>query len=82
MEVVDECEVPRIGGVDFIVCRHFHPFFKVGQNRDTLHGGRDGWCDGSDFPTLNILFAPIRLGSRGLWAVARGALVIVESSDR
>lgn len=38
VKVVDQGEVPRIGGVDLVVGRHLHPFLKVGKDRHALHG--------------------------------------------
>lgn len=37
MEVVDQSEIPGVGGVDLVVRGHLHPFFKISQNRHTLH---------------------------------------------
>lgn len=39
MEIVDQGKVPRVVGVDLVVCRHFHPFFEVGENRHSFHWG-------------------------------------------
>lgn len=39
VKVIDQGKVPGVRSVDLVVCGHLHPFFKVRQNRNSLH-----WC--------------------------------------
>lgn len=71
MEVVDQSEIPRVGGVDLVVGSHLHPFLEIRQDGDTLHR-RDAASSHGERLVIVVPIGP-RCSVAGAW----GSIVIV-----
>ena len=58
MEIIDQRKIPGIGGIDFVICSHLHPFLEIGKYRHSLHGGHGGSCNERQASILCVFFPP------------------------